>query len=304
MDREAAENFDRVADAMSYDSLDERYMHLVEKLGGASANYICDLAEIGLGDHVLDLGTGTGLGVRTAAKRAGPSGRVVGLDLSPGLIEVARRHTHDDWCEYVVGDAEELPFAPGTFDVVFTYCAVAHFPRLDVALEQMKRVLRPGGRVVVSFVHTRPIRRRALALHYVRRVAQRLLDPVQPTLFAPACALEACDHHLPELDEPVHTPWSLGDRTGILLDAVIQAGFTNVRAGVEHRDVGFSDPAAFFEAQEAIASEVRVRMQRGDRSSQERTRAEVVDLARTVLAKGGRLIYPFGAYCVFGRKPA
>ncbi|MCO4771741.1 MAG: methyltransferase domain-containing protein [Deltaproteobacteria bacterium] len=304
MDREAAEKFDRAADAMSYDSLDERYMHLVQKLGGTSADYICDLAEIGPGDHVLDLGTGTGLGVRTAARRTGSTGRVVGLDLSPGLIEVAKRHTESEWCEYVVGDAEDLPFEAETFDVVFTYCAVAHFPRLDVALSQMRRVLKPGGRVVVSFVHTRPIERRSLALHYARRVVQKLLEPIRPTLFAPATALAACDHHLPELDEPVHTPWSLGDRTHILLDAVAEAGFVDVRPRVEHRDVEFDDPDEFLEAQEAIASEVRVRMQQGDRSAAERTRAEVVERARTALRSGGRLIYPFGAYCVFGRKPA
>jgi ubiquinone/menaquinone biosynthesis C-methylase UbiE len=302
VDLDAAERFDRLADAMSYDSLDERYMHLVHRLGAPSARFIGDLARIGPGDHVLDLGTGTGLGARMAAERTGPSGRVVGLDLSPGLLAIARRHTEAPHCEYVVGDAEELPFAPESFDVVFTYCAVAHFPRLQVALDQMKRVLKPGGRLVVSFVHTRPISRRGMIRHAGARLARLALHPVRPTLFAPRVALEACERHLPPLDGPVHTPWSLGDRTQVLLDAVRAAGLLDVQAHVEHRDVIFDDPAEWFEAQEAIASEVRARMQRASPQQAARARADVVSRGAAALARGGQLIYPFGAYCVSSAK--
>jgi len=297
-----ADEFDRVADAMSYDSLDERYMHLVHRLGAPSARFICELAQIRLGDHVLDLATGTGLGVRTAAPLVGPNGRVVGLDLSPGLIDVARRHTPATQCSYVVGDAEALPFPDASFDVVFTYCGIAHFPRLDVALAEMARVLKPGGRMVASFVHTRPLGRRKRVQHIVRRLIQVSLSPLRPTLFGPQFALAACDRHLPPLDEPAHTPWSLGNRTVTLLKSAQRGGFRRVRAAVEHRDVRFDRADEFFEAQEAIASEVRLRMQRASAEEAATVRADAVSRAEEALRRGGQLLYPFGAYCVIGHR--
>jgi SAM-dependent methyltransferase len=106
-------------------------------------------AKIVAGQRVLDVACGTGVVAITAA-RAGA--RVSGLDLTPQLLERARENAHlatveIDWRE---GDAEELPFDDGSFDVVVSQFGHMFAPRPDVALNEMLRVLKPGGTIAFS----------------------------------------------------------------------------------------------------------------------------------------------------------
>lgn len=111
------------------------------------AAHLVEFAEIRPGETVLDVGTGTGVVAITAA-RAGAS--VTGLDLTPALLDEARENAriaklkNIQWIE---GDAEELPFPDGQFDVVVSQFGHMFAPRPDVAVEQMRRVLKPGGRI-------------------------------------------------------------------------------------------------------------------------------------------------------------
>jgi SAM-dependent methyltransferase len=98
---------------------------------------------------VLDVACGTGVAAITAA-RAGA--RVAGLDLTPQLLERARENARlaqvdVEWRE---GDAEELPFADETFDVVISQFGHMFAPRPDVTVAEMLRVLKPGGRIAFS----------------------------------------------------------------------------------------------------------------------------------------------------------
>jgi SAM-dependent methyltransferase len=106
-------------------------------------------AKIVAGQRVLDVACGTGVVAITAA-RAGA--RVSGLDLTPQLLERARENAHlatveIDWRE---GDAEELPFDDGSFDVVVSQFGHMFAPRPDVVLNEMLRVLKPGGTIAFS----------------------------------------------------------------------------------------------------------------------------------------------------------
>src|SRR5215470_9324683 len=101
------------------------------------------------GQHVLDVACGTGVVAVTAA-RAGA--RVSGLDLTPQLLERAREnaqlaHVEIDWRE---GDAERLPYEDAAFDVVVSQFGHMFAPRPDVALNEMLRVLKPGGTIAFS----------------------------------------------------------------------------------------------------------------------------------------------------------
>ncbi|MCA1469785.1 methyltransferase domain-containing protein [Bradyrhizobium sp. IC3195] len=114
------------------------------------AAHLVDFAQVKPGETVLDVGTGTGVVAITAA-RAGAS--VTGLDLTPALLDVARENAQIarlatvQWFE---GDAENLPFPDGQFDVVLSQFGHMFAPRPDVAVAEMRRVLKPGGRVAFA----------------------------------------------------------------------------------------------------------------------------------------------------------
>jgi len=113
------------------------------------AAHLVDFAAIKPGETVLDVGTGTGVVAITAA-RADAS--VTGLDLTPALVEVARENARIagltvQWFE---GDAESLPFPDAHFDVVLSQFGHMFAPRPDVVVAEMRRVLKPRGRIAFA----------------------------------------------------------------------------------------------------------------------------------------------------------
>jgi SAM-dependent methyltransferase len=114
------------------------------------AGHLVKFARIGAGESVLDVGTGTGVVAITAA-RAGA--RVAGLDLTPELLDEARENARiarlDD-IEWTEGDAEQLPYPDATFDVVLSQFGHMFAPRPDVVVAEMRRVLKPNGRIAFA----------------------------------------------------------------------------------------------------------------------------------------------------------
>src|SRR5437016_11775907 len=121
----------------------------IETFTTAPAARLVQYAGVIPGQHVLDVGCGTGVVAVTAA-RAGA--RVTGLDLTPELLERARENAQIaevdiQWHE---GDAEQMPFEDAAFDVVVSQYGHMFAPRPDVALNEMLRVLKPGGTIAFS----------------------------------------------------------------------------------------------------------------------------------------------------------
>ena len=112
---------------------------------GEFADALLDAAGVGPGTKLLDLCCGTGLVAGAAAAR----GAIVsGLDFSPAMLEVARAmHPASHFAD---GDAEAMPFPNGTFDAVVSNFGVHHVPRPERALAEVRRALRPGGRVAFA----------------------------------------------------------------------------------------------------------------------------------------------------------
>jgi SAM-dependent methyltransferase len=105
-------------------------------------------ADIRAGQRVLDVACGTGVLTRAAAIRAGPTGTVTGLDLSPRMLAIAEGLSPDlEWHE---GNAESLPFADASFDAVVSQFGLMFIPDRTAALREMTRVLVPGGRLAVA----------------------------------------------------------------------------------------------------------------------------------------------------------
>jgi SAM-dependent methyltransferase len=105
------------------------------------------LLRVPVGDErVLDVATGTG---NVALRAALSGGQVIGLDLTPELLAIARSRADlaGVAIEWVEGDAEDLPFADGAFDVVFSSFGVQFAPRHELTAAELDRVCRPGGRI-------------------------------------------------------------------------------------------------------------------------------------------------------------
>lgn len=114
-----------------------------------AASRLVDWAGVTAGQRVLDVACGTGVVAVTAALR----GAVVdGLDLSPALLEEARRNAAlvDGAMTFREGDVEALPHADASFDVVLSQFGHMFAPRPEVAIAEMLRVLKPGGRIAFS----------------------------------------------------------------------------------------------------------------------------------------------------------
>ncbi len=121
---------------------------------GEWAPRVMDLVNPQAGESVLDVACGTGILTHRVAKSVGPNGRVVGLDLSPGMLEVARKITLDpssaapiEWRE---GDVSAIPFENETFDIIFCNFGLMFFPDRVAALKEMSRVLKPNGRLALA----------------------------------------------------------------------------------------------------------------------------------------------------------
>jgi SAM-dependent methyltransferase len=117
------------------------------------ARLLLDRADLSPGESVLDVATGPGTVARLAADQIGPRGRVVGTDFSAAMIEIAQERPLGDHAapiEYVVAPAAPLPVADGSFDVVTCQQGLQFFPDRPAALQEMRRALRPGGRMVAA----------------------------------------------------------------------------------------------------------------------------------------------------------
>lgn len=109
---------------------------------------VAEAARLAPGQRVLDVACGTGALTIEAARRVRPDGNVVGLDRNEDMLAVARRK--DPAIEWQLGNAESLPFADGSFDAVVSQFGLMFFEDRVRAIEEMWRVVRPGGRVTVA----------------------------------------------------------------------------------------------------------------------------------------------------------
>jgi len=113
--------------------------------------YTAAVARVRPGDVVLDVAGGTGDLARAFAKKVGPTGCVVHTDINEAMLRVGRDRLLDDGLVLptTICDAEKLPFATGQFDLVSVAFGLRNMTHKDVALAEMGRVLRPGGRLLV-----------------------------------------------------------------------------------------------------------------------------------------------------------
>lgn len=111
------------------------------------------IAELSEGEHVVDVGCGAGIDSLIAARMVGPSGRVIGIDMTPAMLDKARASATAIGAtnvEFRQGLAEELPVSDAWADVVISNGVLNLFPDKSAGLQEMARVLQPGGRLQIG----------------------------------------------------------------------------------------------------------------------------------------------------------
>ena len=151
------------------------------------AERVVDAARIESGQRVLDVACGTGALARAVARRVGPKGSVIGLDVNEGMLAVAKRKAPD--IQWKQGRAESIPFDDDSFDAVVSQFGLMFFEDRAAAIREMSRVLRPGGHLAVA-------------------VWDRLENT--PGYAAMAVLLERLFDK--QTAEALHAPFSLGDK--------------------------------------------------------------------------------------------
>ncbi len=197
--------------AAAYQRRLEDIMARGESLGRQRA---IDLAAVEPGMRVIDLACGPGNLTRRLAALVGPGGEVIGVDLAPGMIELARASALNN-ARFIEMDIERLEFPDASFDVAVCGHGIQFAPNLGQALREARRVLKRGGRFAASVPVTG-----------VRQSVWALLDDVIGRLLPPA----------PKADDEAATRLTVADAAA-LRQVALDAGFASAQVDVVEETV-------------------------------------------------------------------
>jgi len=251
--------------------------HLVPAIFGPWAPVVVEAAGLRPGERVLDAACGTGAVAREAARSVGDSGSVVGLDNNPGMLSVARGVTQSlglpiKWHE---ADAATMPFADATFGAVLCQLGLQYFPDRLATLREMRRVLVPGGRLVLLVW--------------------------QSIEHSPGFAVlaEALERHVGESAAAImRAPFALGDQHEVWR-LIADAGFQGPSVRGVVGKVRFRSAAEFVRYQVA-GSPLAAPVGAATRTAQEALAREV-EMALRAHTGGEGLVFPIGANLAIGR---
>jgi ubiquinone/menaquinone biosynthesis C-methylase UbiE len=304
----SAERF-KAGDAASYDAVADEFERLTQEFTAPIARRLVEFAGVSRADCVLDVGCGTGVVTRLVARQLHAPGKVVGLDLSDGMLAAAARLASSEGLQAVTefhkGDAEHLDFAEERFDKVVSLYALRHFPDPAAALAEMFRVLKREGRALVAVGSAPPLLSTGffkvgceVALERARSLAGR------GPLYATDLIEHLLDKHLGTTPPEQHAGWTHG--VAGFATAVKQlmrtAGFAHVRAVWAGNTVRMDSAEKFWAVQATFSSRARKQLPETPTDLAAAVRQDFLQICRHRLARGGELIYRTGALVGIGSR--
>ncbi len=256
------------------------YEQLSASLFSPITDAFAEFCRLAPGERVLDVACGPGAATLAAARAVGPAGRVVGVDLSPAMLEAARRRAAAAPApiEWRAASAEELDMPDASFDAVVCQLGLMLFARPTEALRQMARVVRGGGRVacLVQGLREKMVFT-SLVMGVLLRHAPQLKEEGAPTLYAFA-------------------------KPGMLEAALASAGLVVEASRRLEGTFKFDSPQAYWDLMTAGAGRTGAVLRSLPEAAQRQVRDEVLTQARRYAADGGVAI-PFEVVMARAAKP-
>jgi ubiquinone/menaquinone biosynthesis C-methylase UbiE len=298
----------KLLDSASYDDVTESFESLTDRFTRPIARRLAEIAKLGRGERVLDVGCGTGVVTRHAAQLVGETGHVIGVDLSQGMLRKAQDLLAADGLEARVtlqhGDAERIALPDASVDKVVSLYALRHFPNPVQALREMKRLVRVGGRITVAVGSGPALGSADFIRSAAVKVKERVFTRPAP-LYATAFLDGLLDRFLPPPSAEQLAAW---EQTHHHANASVptlmrEAGLAKITTFWSGQSSQIATAEEFWTLQVTLSSEARKRIAAASPTDRDRLRKEFHRLCTPHLGKGGQLIYRSGALIVTAERP-
>lgn len=295
----------KIDDSGSYDPYAVDYHEGMERLTRPFLQTIVKHSHLCQGQRLLDVGTGTGIVANYVAGLLNQSGFVTGIDLSRGMIDTSNNIAQKAGLrnvEFLRMDAEALDLPDKFLDTVLSMQAFMHFPDAGKALSEIHRVLKPGGRLVVSLGCSMPHWMGGRLRAYTVGIKRSFVKQFSHNLYGPGFILELMNEYLRDVPEPPHSSWGGKYPAKVLSKLLRYNGFELRGARWHENTIAIESIDDFWRYQIAIVTEARKRLAIAAPDTKKLFYEEFRRRAEASISGGGKLFYCAANFIIHGKK--